>query len=301
MPLLNPDILTAIGRAGFGPRRPVEGPVAGQHRSPLHGLSPEFADFRSYAPGDDPRNLDWRAFARSDRLYIRRYEEESNLRSYLIVDSSRSMAYAAPASRRGAARPSKYYTAATIGVSLAAVSLGQRDAVGLMTVDREVDGKLSPSGATSQLPEIDRRLEAITPDGTTDLVAALRPQIDQIARRSLVVVISDWLTELDDLPQLIGQLRHRGCELLAIQVLDDDEIDLPFESSTLFVDIEGSEELFAEPWAFRAAYRDAMSAYCDQLRDEIKSAGYDFWQIRCGDPLPAALASRLHARAAQRV
>ena len=297
MPYLDPDILTAIGRAGFGPRRPVEGPIAGQHRSPLHGLSPEFADFRSYAPGDDPKNLDWRAFARSDRLYIRRYEEESNLRAYVIVDASRSMAYVSPDSKRR----SKFDTAATIGVSLAAVALRQRDAVGLMTADRRAETVLTVSGANSQLAEFDNRLQSITPDGTTELVAALRPQVDQIARRSVVILISDFLTELDELSTLLGQLRFRGCELLAVQVLDDDELELPFQSSTLFVDIEGDEELFAEPWAFREAYRDAMADYCSQLEGEIRSAGYDFWQIRTGDPLPSALASRLHARAAMSV
>ena len=297
MPLLDPDILTAIGRAGFGPKRPVEGPVAGQHRSPLHGLSPEFADFRSYAPGDDPRNLDWRAYARSDRLYIRRYEEESNLRSYLIVDSSRSMQYTSSQQDRQVTR-SKFEVASTIAVSLAAVSLRQRDAVGLLTADRTVETVLSPSGATTQLSEIDRRLEQKTPDGTSDLVAALRPQIDQLARRSFVVLISDFLTDVDDLSALLGQIRHRGCELLAIQVLDDDELDLPFESSTMFVDIEGNEEVLAEPWAFRDAYREAMSVFCDSLTTAIRSAGFDFWQIRCGESLPHALASRLHQRAA---
>ena len=296
MSYLDPDILTAIGRAGFGPRRPVEGPIAGQHRSPLHGLSPEFADFRSYAPGDDPRNLDWRAFARSDRLYIRRYEEESNLRAYIIVDASKSMAYQTPDQSRP--RRSKFDIAATIGLSLAAVSLRQRDAVGLLTADRRTQTVLTMSGANSQLAEIDQQLQRITPVGETDLVAAIRPQIDQIARRSVVVLISDFLTDLDELSGLLGQLRFRGCELLAIQVLDNDELDLPFESSTLFVDIEGDEELFAEPWAFREAYQDAMTSYCDELRDQILSAGYDFWQIQTGDPLPTAIASRLHARAA---
>ena len=302
MSLLDPDILTAIGRAKLGPRRPVEGPVSGQHRSPLHGLSPEFADFRNYAPGDDPRNIDWRVFARSDRYYIRRYEEESNLRAYFVIDSSRSMQYRGTSrrTRRGGQPPrSKYETAATIAVSLGAVSLRQRDAVGLLTADREVSSVLQPSAAGSQLPEIDRRLSELTPDGETDLVAALRPQVDQMARRSLIVVVSDFLTDLDELSALLGQLRYRGHDLLAIQVLDEDEVELPFEGSTLFVDIEGDEEVFAEPWAFREAYRDAMLEYCDRLENDVRAASYDFWSLRCDDDLPTAIASRLHARDAQ--
>src|SRR5689334_14724905 len=142
----NPDIIGRIARIGFKAGQPVEGGIAGQHRSPLHGLSSEFADYRSYTPGDDLKGLDWRAFARSDRFYIKRFEEESNLRAWLLVDASASMRYGTSGT--------KFATAATAAASLAAVLLRQRDAVGAAVVGAKVTRELPPSGTASQLMKL---------------------------------------------------------------------------------------------------------------------------------------------------
>ena len=159
---LNPDIIGRLAGIGLRANQPVEGTIAGQHRSPLHGLSPEFADYRAYTPGDDLKNLDWKAYGRSDRFYIKQFEEESNLRAFLIVDDSASMTY-------GDGEANKFHCAATIACSLAATLLRQRDAVGLSTVSSGINSEMRPSGTTSQLNKLVDTLQQVTCAGETDL------------------------------------------------------------------------------------------------------------------------------------
>ena len=250
--------------------------MAGQHRSPLQGLSPEFVDYRNYTPGDDPKTLDWKAHARSDRFYIKRFEEESNLRAFLIVDDSASMTYTPPG------RPdakTKFRIAGEVATALAATCLKQRDAVGLMTATREVTVRLRPSAAGGQLTQLVDQLEHSACDGETDLLAAMTEAADRVPRRSAVIVISDFLTDLDALETVLGKFRHGGHELIGVQVLDRDEIDLPFQDSVVFKDIEGADELTAEPWAFRESYAAAMQQFRDDLAARFRAAGFAFWPL----------------------
>jgi len=286
---LNPEVIGRIAGIGFKTRQPVEGTIAGLHRSPLHGLSPEFADYRSYTPGDDLKNLDWKAYARSDRFYIKRFEEESNLRAVFILDSSASMAYGTPGF-------SKFDCAATIAVSLSAVLLKQRDAVGLAILNDRVQEDLRTGGTPSHLAKFIEVLQRVELIGETDIGPAVSQVADQIHRRGVVVVLSDLLTPLDPFYESLGKLQHAGHEVIVVHILHRDEMEMPFKDSVIFKDIEGEEEIFAEPWAFHKAYQAAMEEFTQETRQRCQYCGIDYLQVLTDENLGAVLSSYLHNR-----
>ena len=292
---LKPEILARIVPLGLRAQRVVEGTMSGLHRSPLHGLSVEFADYREYTPGDDLKRLDWRAFARSNRYYIKRYEEETNFRATLLLDASASMRYGRSA-QRGEGGFTKFGYAATLAASLAVLCIKQRDAVGLALFDEAQRSWLRPSAAQSQLVKILDTLESAKPDRQTDLGLVLNNVAGQINSRGLVVVISDLLCDLDALYRGLGRLQHRGHDILVFHILDKEEIELPFNDSVLFRDIEGSEELFAEPWAFRQAYHRAMDAFIADTASRCRMAGIDYAMLTTSDDLGQGLSQFLHQR-----
>ncbi|QDV50944.1 DUF58 domain-containing protein [Gimesia fumaroli] len=286
---LNPEIVGRIAGIGFKARQPVEGSIAGLHRSPLHGLSPEFADYRSYTPGDDLKNLDWKAYARSDRFYIKRFEEESNLRAVFIVDSSKSMAYGGPAF-------SKFDCAASIAVSMSAVLLKQRDAVGLAILNDRVQQDLRTGSTPSHLAKFIEVLQQVELQGETDIGPAVSQVADQIHRRGVVVVLSDLLTPLDPFYEALGKLQHAGHEIIVGHILHRDEVEMQFKDSVIFKDIEGEEEIFAEPWAFHKAYQAAMEEFIQETRQRCQYCGIDYLQIMTDENLGGVLSSYLHNR-----
>ncbi|HKD37204.1 MAG TPA: DUF58 domain-containing protein [Pirellulales bacterium] len=292
---LQPEILARIVPLGLRAERVVEGAMSGLHRSPLHGMSVEFADYREYTPGDDLKRLDWRAYARSNRYYIKRYEEETNFRATILLDASASMRYGR-AVARGEGGFTKFSYAATLAASLAVLCVKQRDAVGLALFDNVERSWLRPSAAQSQLVKILDILESAKPDRTTDLGVVLNKVAAQINARGLVIVVSDLLCDLDKFYQGLGRLQHQGHDILIFHVLDREEIDLPFNDSVLFRDIEGTEEIFAEPWAFRQAYRRAMEEFIDDCGNRCRAAGIDYTLLTTTDDLGEALASYLHKR-----
>ncbi|HEV3415516.1 MAG TPA: DUF58 domain-containing protein [Pirellulales bacterium] len=292
---LKPEILARIVPLGLRAQRVVEGTMSGLHRSPLHGMSVEFADYREYTPGDDLKRLDWRAYARSNRYYIKRYEEETNFRATLLLDASASMRYGRAAAR-GEGGFTKFDYAATLAASLAMLCVKQRDAVGLALFDNAERSWLRPSAAQSQMIKILDMLESARPDRTTDLGLVLNKVAAQINARGLVIVISDLLCDLDALYQGLGRVQHQGHDILIFHVLDKEEIDLPFNDSVLFRDIEGSEEIFAEPWAFRQAYKRAMEEFIDDVGNRCRAAGIDYTLLTTSDDLGQGMARYLHQR-----
>ena len=286
---LSPEILARITRLGLRAQRVMKGAISGLHRSPMHGVSVEFADYREYAPGDDLKRLDWRAYARSDRFYIKRYEEETNLRGTIVLDASASMKYG-----RGAM--TKWDYAATLAASIAALCVKQRDAVGLAVFDEAERVFLRPVATQAQLHKIFDVLEATQPQRTTELGPVMHKVSEQIRSRGLVVIISDLLLDLDAFYSSLAQLQRMGHEILVFQILDPEEIELPFKDSVLFKDIEGSEELFAEPWAFRKAYKAAMEEFIAAAGARLTSGGIDHVLLKTDGDLGMALSHYLHAR-----
>lgn len=323
---LKPEVLAQITRLGLRAQHVVEGSISGLHRSPLHGVSVEFADHREYAPGDDLKRLDWRAYARSNRYFIKRYEEESNLRCTILLDASASMRYGGNAARLGAhlapplaaglparrdnprqaaalngrdrsAAPwSKWDCAATIACSIATMLIRQRDAVGLAVFDEEERVFLRAAATASQMAKLVDAIEKTTPQRQTDLASVMSKVADQIRGRGLVIVVSDLLTDLDAFYEGLGRLQYQGHEIIIIQVLDADEIELPFNDSVLFKDIEGTEEVFAEPWAFRKAYKHAMEKFIGEVGKRCRFGGIDHLLIQTDEDLGKAMSFYLHQR-----
>ena len=229
----DPDAIAKVADLTLRSRRLVEGAINGQHRSPFHGFNIEFAQYRDYTPGDDLRRLDWRVFARSDRHYIKQYEEESNVKVTFVVDASASMNY------QGSAPLSKFDYAATMVVALAMLLTRQQDPVGLVLFDEGASTILPPDAKASQVQVISGLLQRCTPTRKTDLGGMLKTITNQGRRRGLMVIVSDLLTDLDSVYDGLNRLRFLGHEVLVMQVLDRDEMELPFDGPTIFADIEG--------------------------------------------------------------
>ncbi len=287
----DPDVIAKIADLGLRSRRLVEGAISGQHRSPFHGFNIEFATYREYAPGDDLRRLDWRVFARSDRHYIKQYEEESNARVNFVVDGSASMNY-----RGSKAALSKFDYGATLVVSLAMLLARQQDPVGLVLFDEQANTILPPAATQSQVAVMTGLLETCSPARKTELGGLLQSLADRIRRRGMLVIVSDLFTDLETMYDGLNRLRFAGHEVLVLQVLDRDETELPFDGPTIFRDIEGDEELFAEPGAFRRAYRRAMAEFLDSVSTECGARGFDHVRFFTDEPLGSSLSFFLHSR-----
>jgi uncharacterized protein (DUF58 family) len=286
----DPDVIAQISGLLLRSRRLVEGAISGQHRSPFHGFNIEFAEYREYTPGDDLRRLDWRVFARSDRHYIKQYEEESNVRVTFLMDASASMNY------RGSAPLSKFDYAATLVVALGLLLTRQQDPVGLVLFDEAATTVLPPRATQAQLVVMSDLLEKCRPARKTEVGTPLHSLADQFRRRNLLVIVSDLFTDLGAFFDGLNRLRFSGHEVLVMQVLDRDEMELPFDGPTIFHDIEGEEELFAEPWAFRRSYQQAMHDFLAGVSAECRSRGYDHVRFLTDEPLGASLSFFLHAR-----
>jgi uncharacterized protein (DUF58 family) len=285
----DPEILAKISNLSLRARRVVEGTVSGMHRSPFHGFSVEFAEYREYSPGDDLRRLDWRVLAKTDRFYVKQYEEESNMRVTLVVDASASMGY-------GSGAMTKFDYSATLAASLATLLVGQQDPIGLALFDRQQRAWLPPAATQSQLVQIIRNLEQASPDRETELGEMLRSLAERMSRRGLIIVVSDLLTDLETFYDGLARLQYRGHEIIVFHILDRDELELPFKDLVLFRDIEGSEELFADPWAFRAAYQRAMREFINEVKRGCQNRGIDHELLTTDDDLGRALSYYLHMR-----
>jgi uncharacterized protein (DUF58 family) len=286
----DPDAIAQISDLVLRSRRLVEGAISGQHRSPFHGFNVEFAEYREYTPGDDLRRLDWRVFARSDRHYIKQYEEESNVRVTFVVDASNSMNY------RGTAPLSKFDYGATLVVSLAMMLVRQQDPVGFVLFDEAATEILPPAATQAQIMVMSELLEKCQPARKTELGGLLRSLCDRLRRRNMLVIVSDLFTDLEAVYEGLNRLRFLGHEVLVMQVLDRDELELPFDGPTIFHDIEGTDELFAEPWAFRKSYQKAMTDFLATVARECGDRGYDHVRFITDEPLSNSLSYFLHAR-----
>jgi uncharacterized protein (DUF58 family) len=285
----DPEVLASIAGLALRASRVVEGSVCGLHRSPFHGFNVEFAEYREYSPGDDLRRLDWRALGRTDRYYIKQYEEENNLRATLVMDASASMRY-------GSGAMTKFDYAATLAASLATLLIEQQDPVGLALFDKEKRNVLAPAATQAQLAHIIHQLEDAKPDRETELGAVLLELSGQLKKRGLMVIISDLLTDLNAFYDGLSRLQYLGHEVLVFQILDKDELDMPFKDLVLFRDIEGTEEMFAEPWGFRKAYCEAMEKFIAEVADACGCRGIDHLLLRTDEDLATALSHYLHAR-----
>ncbi len=260
----------------------AEGFASGLHRSPLHGFSVEFAEYRPYVLGDDPRNLDWKLLARTDRYYIKQYEDETNRRCYIAIDQSKSMAY-------GSGSYSKAEYARTLAATLAYYLTLQRDAVGIMTCGTSQEEFLPPRHRKGHLQQIMRILSADSHGVDSNLESSLNQLAGLSKRRGLVILVSDLLTEPESVFQPLGYLRGRGHEILLIRVLDRSEVDLSIEKSSMFQDLETGREIYIDPDAARAEYVRRFEAHQAQLIDICHRRGARLVTVTTDQPLDIAL------------
>lgn len=288
--LLEPAALMRIRSLELRARIVVEGFLSGIHRSPYHGFSAEFSEYRQYVPGDDIRHVDWRVYARSDRYYVRKYEDETNLRCQLLVDGSRSMAYGSDPEM------SKHRYAATLAATLAHFLTGQGDAVGLTRFDDRIRDYLPPRKRPGHLRRLMLALEQPAEGRTTEFGSPLERIAQMHDRRGLFVLFSDLLAPLDELGRQLNLLKARGHEVLVFQVLDPREIDFAFDSSARFTDLESGRGHFIDPGRARAGYLERFAAHQEELGGICRRAGIDLLTVPTDRPLDLALYDFLSSR-----
>lgn len=241
----------------------VEGILTGMHKSPDHGSSVEFAQHREYSPGDEIRHIDWKAFAKSDRFYVKQFEDETNLRCYLLLDTSGSMDYA------GGDRPTKMLYAARLATALAWMLLRQGDAVGLLTFGERLGEYLPPRARPDHFWRMVEALQKAPVSGPTNVVGALERIAEVAGRRSLVILLSDCMDFDHRLTAIARQLRRRRHRVAVLHVLDPDELDFPFKELTEFEELESADRELADPRGMRDAYLEEIRAWCESLRREL--------------------------------
>ena len=293
---LDPKTLTKISRLDIIARLVVEGFVTGLHRSPYHGFSVEFAEHREYVPGDDIKHIDWKVYGRSDRYYIKQYEEETNLTATILVDGSESMKY-----RYGNEGPSKLEYASYIAASLAYLILRQRDAAGLVTFDEEIRTYVPPGSSPSHRNLLIEALTNIDPKKRTSLGPVLHTMADRLSRKGLVILISDLLDEPAKILSGLRHFRHRRNEVIVFHVLDQAERTFPFAGMTRFVGLEAAGEVMADPGALRAAYTEELERYLGELRHGCRQDRVDYVLLDTSIPLDVALTSYLATRSGMKL
>ena len=289
---IDPHTLMRIKSLQLRARIVVQGFLSGLHRSPHHGFSVEFSEYRQYSPGDDPRYLDWRLFARSDRYYIKRFEDETNLRCHLLVDLSRSMGY-------GSVPYTKVEYARTAAATLAYFLSMQRDAVGLVTFDERIADYLPARYRPGHLHRLMLCLERAVAGTSTDLSAPLEQVAATVRKRGLVVLISDLLAGTDLLKARLGFLRSQGHEVVLLRVLDPAEMDFTFDKPVMFVDMESGRDLYVDPSTARLQYRRNFERHAEEIARTCRDLGISLYPLPTSQPLELALfdflRSRMHA------
>ena len=291
---LDAKTLDKIKRLDVRARLVVEGFITGQHRSPYNGFAIEFAAHREYAPGDDLRHIDWKVWSKTDRLYIKEYEEETNLKCHLIVDCSKSMRYGENDGW------SKFDYAATAAASVAYMMQQQQDSVGMVLFSNKIDKNFKSSTHPSHLKMLFHELEQVEPDNTTDISDPFLALAGQIRRRGLVVLFSDLFIDPDELGKSLQQFRLRRHEVVVFHVMHHDELEFPFQENTLFRGIEVDAELHTEPRALRKSYLEAVQSYMAKVKKVCATAGIDHVLLDTSKPLDGVLSSYLNFRAKSR-
>ncbi len=287
---LDPGVIARLGTMELKARTVVEGFLSGLHRSPYKGFSVEFAEYRQYLPGDDLNTLDWKVYARTDRHYVKKFEEETNLECHLLLDQSASMSY------RGAAPMTKLEYGSVLAASLAFLMHRQRDATGLIAFDDRITFRLPAGARGGHLHALLLALDRLQPGRRSSAARPLRQLAEALVKRSLVVVISDLLEDSEPVIKGLRHLHARGSEVIVFQLLDPHELTFPFHGPAKFRDVETDEALLADPAAVRTSYLRQLAGLTLQYDRGLRGAGIDYVQLDTSQPLDFALLTYLAAR-----
>jgi uncharacterized protein (DUF58 family) len=268
----------------------VEGFITGLHKSPYHGFSVEFAEHRQYMPGDEIKHIDWKIYGKTDRYYIKQYEEETNLKSYIVMDASRSMEYASAGNIR------KIEYAAYLAASLAYMMIKQQDAVGLSVFAEQLLSYLPPHATKAYLRQILIELQKLKASSTTGAGKSLHQVAERIKRRGLVIVISDLMDNPDEVIAALKHFRHKKNEVIVMHVLDPLERSFAFGSDAMFKDMETAEQVMTQPWHIQKAYQKAMRDFLARYKRECRENYVDYVLMDTATPFDVALTEYLHKR-----
>ena len=287
---LKPHVVSKLANMELRARLVVEGFITGLHQSPYHGFSVEFAEHRQYMPGDEIRRIDWKLYGKTDRYYIKQYEEETNLKSYIILDTSRSMGYASPG------HVSKLEYGSYVAAALSFMMIKQQDAVGLAIFDQEIRSYLPPHATKAYLRQILIELQRLRPSGTTGAGRSLHQIAERIRRRGLVIVISDLLDDPDQVIAALKHFRHKKNEVIVMQILDPMERSFAFGGEAVFTDVETEEKLMTQPWQIQRSYQEAMRTFLEKYKRSCRENYVDYVLLDTSTPFDVALVEYLSKR-----
>lgn len=287
---LNPEEMHTLGRLALRSRSVVEGNLAGAHRSPFKGPSSEFADHKAYGLGDDPKHIDWRVLGRTDKYYIKRFEDETNLRVYLALDRSGSMNFS------GNGGVTKFTFACRLAAALGYVVVKARDSVGLVLHGEKVDVMMEAKNSLLHLNNLLKTVQHHAPAGKSGIAEALHQIAGSVGRRALVVIISDLLGDEEAIRTAMAHLKKQNHDVIVMHVLDPVEIDLSFKKPTEFRDLETGETLAVDPRGIGDAYRKAFGDYLEQMQKHCQGLNMDYRLVRSDQPLETFVRAYLTER-----
>lgn len=290
---LKPAVIQSIARLDLRAKFIVEGLLSGLHASPFQGFSVEFSEHRRYEPGDDPKDIDWQVFARTDRIYIKRYQAETNIIGYLLMDLSRSMGYTYRQDL------TKFDYAICLAAAISYLMIHQQDPVGLMTFDDELKASLPARSRRSHLGDILSVLQRCKPTGTTNIAGNLRRIASMIRHRSLMMLMSDLLADQDEIIDAICMLRFRGHDVIVFHILDEAEVTFPFSGSVDLLEPETDDHEIVDAAGIRAEYLQAVSDLRERFRTTCLAVGADYVPLDTSMPFDKALVEYLSQRQAR--
>ena len=287
--ILTPDIISRLNNLSLKPRFVVEGFIVGLHKSPYHGFSVEFSEHRAYGAGDEIRHVDWKLWGKTDRFFIKQFEEETNLKSYLLVDQSLSMTYKSK-------NMTKLEYAQILAASLGYLMLKQQDAVGLTLFDDRIRVNIPARSKRSHLNIILSKMQNIIAGPETTIAPVLHKTAEAIKKRGLIILISDLFDDPDKVLSGLQHFRYKGHEVIVFHVLDPQELTLDFTQRTRFRDMESGEEIVTDPWHIQSDYQKSMEQFCDYIKSNCRQKNIDYVQLSTYLPLDMALSEYLIKR-----
>jgi uncharacterized protein (DUF58 family) len=290
---LKPEVIRSVARLDLRARFIVEGFLSGLHASPFQGFSVEFSEHRRYSQGDDPKDIDWLVYAKTDRYYVKKYQAETNITGYMLVDLSESMAYT------HRQQLTKFDYAVSLAAALAYLMIHQQDPVGLITFDETIRSCLPPKSKRTQLGNMLAALSRLKPTGPTDVAGALRKVAAMIRHKSLIMLFSDLLSDPDPIVEVLRLLRYAGHDVIVFHILDEAEVTFPFDGMVDLLDPETNRNLVLDAGGIKQDYLDAVRELCGKFKSECFKAGIDYVGLDTSMPFDKALVEYLSSRQAR--
>ncbi len=286
---MQPEMVAMLNSISMKAKLVVEGYIIGQHRSPYHGFSVEFSEHRSYEPGDEVKHIDWKLYGKTNRLYVKRYEEETNLRAHLILDTSKSMSYTSN-------KVSKLDYSSYLLAALSYLMISQQDAAGVVLFDEKIRSFIPPKSTPSHLNTLLNVLDTPKPGNDTKIESVLHQMAERINKRGLVIIISDLLDEPKSVLKGLKHFRHRKQEVILFHILDRNELEFEFENRTKFVDMESGEEITTDPWHIKNDYKNLILDVQKYYRRNCRLNKIDYVPLYTDDSLEKGLSEYFNKR-----